>query len=196
MISIVYFSLNVLLLFAVAFIVYRHGNYDKIVSKSFLKDAWSQRKIYSAILVHFYDTATDIGVLVFWHGVMQNEIDGIEDYEDIDMRVYFWAGIAALILYRIAVIIVALRARNVPYMGFDDWKWWHMILIALDLYILLAVRKSIKEAEEATQKNKSPKNPAGQKTVTSQKMLNARLLSAGNKWEFICLREQRSLCLR
>ena len=45
------------------------------MSKSFLKELWSYRSIYGAVIVHFYDTATDIGILIYWYKLMIDEQD-------------------------------------------------------------------------------------------------------------------------
>ena len=106
LITIVYFSASVFLLLMLAIWVYRTGEHYE--AKSFGKDVWAQRKIYAPIIVHFYDTATDIGVVYLFYQLMKEEQSGRYDYESLDMEVMFWMGLAFLILYSVLCIRVAM----------------------------------------------------------------------------------------
>ena len=75
---------------------------ESLKSKAFIKDIWTQRKIYAPLIVHFYDTATDIGVIYYWYGLMVDEKNGVQDYDSLDMTIFFWCGISSLIFYRLA----------------------------------------------------------------------------------------------
>eukprot|EP01084_Bolivina_argentea_P199633 341572_1 len=96
-VSIIYFSANIIFMFALAFYVYKTGNHS-LKSKSYFKDIWSQRKIFLPLIIHFYDTATDIGVIYNWSELMRDE--KTVNYESVDMKTFFWCGITFLILYR------------------------------------------------------------------------------------------------
>eukprot|EP01083_Nonionella_stella_P172860 594503_1 len=76
-VAIVYFSVNFVFLIGLGIIVYRQGGHS-VKSKSYFKDLWNQRKIYAPLIIHFYDTATDIGVIYNWYILMQNEQNGVK----------------------------------------------------------------------------------------------------------------------
>ena len=104
--SILYFSLYVLLVIILSIYIHTTENYDN--KKAFLKAVWARKGIYGQILVHLYDTATDIGVLIQWGTLAYDE----NDYESIDMHVMFWTSIGFLIFYRFVSI---LAITLVPY---------------------------------------------------------------------------------
>eukprot|EP01084_Bolivina_argentea_P020696 38481_1 len=93
--SIIYFSVNIILLSILAIVVYRQGGHTSVKSKTYFKDIWSQRKIYAPLIIHFYDTATDIGVLYNWYQLMYKEQNTPDfNYESVNMEIFFWTGIA------------------------------------------------------------------------------------------------------
>eukprot|EP01083_Nonionella_stella_P230093 813749_1 len=139
--SIIYFSLYTFLLLILAYHVHRTGDYKN--KKSFLTALWKKRGIYAAILVHLYDTATDIGVIIEWWALMQHEKKGIHDYATIDMTVFVWCAISFLILYRVVTVIISIMTN-----GNDGTHWsiwiFDIFLSIIDMYIIRTVYKSIK----------------------------------------------------
>ena len=105
-ITIIYFSLYLLILFLIGIVVKSKSGL-KLCSKKYFRALWIQKGIYFAILIHVYDTATDIGVLIEWYFLMENERKGF-NYENIDMKVFFWCGIASIILYKIWIMRIIL----------------------------------------------------------------------------------------
>eukprot|EP01084_Bolivina_argentea_P020692 38474_1 len=160
-ISIIYFAANILLLLALALYIKKTGEHKSIKSTLFLKDLWSQRKIYAPIIVHFYDTATDIGVLYYWYTLMKDEQEyGGEYYQSVNMKSFFWTGIAFLSVYRLCVFIFAIW----NWLCDGDGDWYDIILVLLDLYIFKTVYESFSEAQgvitgnaRKRQKNKAKK---------------------------------------
>eukprot|EP01084_Bolivina_argentea_P020693 38476_1 len=152
-ISIIYFAANILLLLALALYIKKTGEHKSIKSTLFLKDLWSQRKIYAPIIVHFYDTATDIGVLYYWYTLMKDEQEyGGEYYQSVNMKSFFWTGIAFLILYRAATVVFLAFATGCSCS--DRYLYWFdYILSILDLLILRMVYISAKEAQVTIAKN-------------------------------------------
>eukprot|EP01083_Nonionella_stella_P223828 797280_1 len=134
-VSIIYFTINMIFLIALGVIVYNQGAHE-IISKSYFKDIWNQRKIYAPIIIHFYDTATDIGVVYSWFVRMRDE----HDYESVDMAVFFWTGISFLALYRLCLLCWTIY-------DWSDAKWYHLLLILLDLYIFVTVYESFMDAQ-------------------------------------------------
>eukprot|EP01084_Bolivina_argentea_P076351 138370_1 len=98
-ITVVYFSANILLLLALALYIKRTGEHESIKSTSFWKDLWNQRKIYAPIIIHVYDTATDIGVVYYYYILMIDEQENGINYKSLNMTIFFWTGIAFLIVY-------------------------------------------------------------------------------------------------
>ena len=86
--SITYFSLNVLLLFALSIHIYK--TQENMDITTLFWTIWYKQPIYAAVLVHIYDTATDIGVVFEWW-LLAN--DGIE-YNTINMRLFVWCSIS------------------------------------------------------------------------------------------------------
>lgn len=82
----------------------------------------SKRSMYFDILVHVFDTATDIGVLIDWYELAQNEENS--NLQGIDMYQLFYLSIAAIILYRcVSSFILYLMTRS----------WKKVLLQMLDL---------------------------------------------------------------
>eukprot|EP01084_Bolivina_argentea_P272412 463800_1 len=111
-----------------------------------IKKIWSLRKIYTAVLVHLYDQATDIAVLVQWGILTQQEISGSIDVESVNMLTFFIPGLFFLLLYRVLNIIFVLRESfqndtkrsNLSIMG-------NVLLALFDLYFAKVVYDEIQE---------------------------------------------------
>jgi len=150
LITIVYFSASVLLLFILALWVYHTGQHYE--AKSFGKDVWAQRKIYAPIIVHFYDTATDIGVVYYFYTLMVEEQNGEYDYESLDMEVMFWLGLSFLVLYRVVMIggLVLILVNSGPD---KNTAWYDPFLVCLELYVFRTVYLSYRDAQDDIKKN-------------------------------------------
>eukprot|EP01083_Nonionella_stella_P308707 1090432_1 len=81
--AIIYFSLYALLLIALT--IFAHINEEHDSKRSFFKAIWNKRGIYGQVLVHLYDTATDIGVLIQWAILAEQESTG-ENIKSLDMN--------------------------------------------------------------------------------------------------------------
>eukprot|EP01083_Nonionella_stella_P110948 325060_1 len=146
-VSIIYFVVNIIFMFGLAFYVYKSGNH-KLKSKSYLKDVWSQRKIFWPLIIHFYDTATDIGVIYNWSQLMKHEEEPDTNYESVDMKTFFWCGIAFLIVFRVLILLFSILK------WFDgDGEWYHVLFVLFDLYIFVLVYESFNEAHGIITKN-------------------------------------------
>eukprot|EP01083_Nonionella_stella_P091646 256299_1 len=149
--AIVYFSLYALLLLLIA--IHVHVNDQPENKKTFLSSIWKRRGIYGQILVHLYDTATDIGVLVQWYFLAQQEKSG-GNIESLDMNGLFWISIAFLILYRVISILIALASSRKARAGCSELLL-DIFLAIIDMYIIKAVYQAIKgEAKEPTLRQK------------------------------------------
>ena len=139
LISIIYFCANIALLLILGYYVKKKGEYETIKSRAFIKDIWSQRKIYAPLIIHFYDTATDIGVILYWHGLMIDETKKGIDYESVNMTVFFWCGISFLLVYRVFTFLFLLvDLTDCIHIGLYA-HWYDLILVLLDIYIFKAV---------------------------------------------------------
>eukprot|EP01084_Bolivina_argentea_P053459 98146_1 len=163
--TIIYFTTNILLLIILAVYSYRKGEHSSVKSKSYIKDVWSQRKIYAPILIHFYDTATDFGVVYHWYFLMKDEHNyGSDYYTSVNMNIYFWSGITFLVLYRLVTFCAVIfdQFGYVCCFGYtfelDAVAWYDPVLIILDLYILKAVYLSFKGAQYVIEENKQKRN--------------------------------------
>ena len=140
--TIIYISLYVLILFIIGIIIKMKSGIT-ICSKKYFKALWIQKGIYLAILIHIYDTATDVGVLIDWYFLMENERKGF-NYENIDMRVFFWCGIASLSVYKI------WSAYMSWYHGKVYHYWYSLTMCTLSLFelsIFVYVYNSFTRAE-------------------------------------------------
>eukprot|EP01084_Bolivina_argentea_P283608 485773_1 len=132
--SVVYFGLYVLLLVMLAINVQLKHDYDGF--KDFFKKIWKMRSIFGAVLVHLYDTATDIGVMIDWWFLAKDEADGVYNYESIDMNNLFWTSVAFLLLYRILnIIMVAIAEEKDNLLKY----FFNLLLSFFDMYILKTV---------------------------------------------------------
>eukprot|EP01083_Nonionella_stella_P140577 431309_1 len=150
-VSIIYFSVNILFMFALALYVYKSGNHElktKSDGKSYFKDIWNQRKIFWPLIIHFYDTATDIGVIYNWGELMADEKAPDFNYESVDMESFFWCGVTFLIVFRVGMLMYSVFewCRS-------DGEWWHILLVLVDLYIFVVVYESFQAANDVITDN-------------------------------------------
>ena len=139
--TIAYFSLNVLLIIVLS--IYVHLSKDTDSIHDFGKAVWNRRGIYGQILVHLYDTATDIGVLVEWGRLAYDDID----YYSIDMRIMFFTSIGFLSFYRCMSVLLAC------YRASDDYEdavvYLRDCCLALfDMYIIKTIYTTMKRSKE------------------------------------------------
>eukprot|EP01083_Nonionella_stella_P157215 510191_1 len=67
----------------------------------FGRSLWSKKKMYGPMIVHIFDTASDVGVLVEWYILAQKETnDPYFNVESLDMTIMFWCNLGAILLYR------------------------------------------------------------------------------------------------
>ena len=84
----------------VLFITSSQGG-DKFKCKNFLYPLSKVRGVYTPLVIHIHDTATDIGVLYEWYKLAQREKKGEEyDIETLDMEQLFLIGMWLMIAYR------------------------------------------------------------------------------------------------
>ena len=117
---ILYASIYVVLVLGVSIYVYnaRKNIYEKDKSRgnkdadgnkrpdNFLKQMLKAQEIYTACIVHIYDQATDIAVMVQWGQLLKTELDG-ENLPGVDMRTFFFPGLAFILLYRVISMFFA-----------------------------------------------------------------------------------------
>ena len=60
--------------------------------------------VLNAILIHIYDTSTDIAVLTSWGILAAREINGVEDYKNVNMLSLFVPALLVIFVYRIAYL--------------------------------------------------------------------------------------------
>eukprot|EP00483_Globobulimina_turgida_P005314 UN05324 len=132
-VCIIYFSLHFMLL---VFLAWKESGFSNI---------WKQRGIYAPILVHLYDTTTDIGIIIDWGQKAKQERNGQIEYNTINMNVFFVAALSFLLLYRIVSIVILIYNCNR-----NNWKesCFDVVLALLDLYLFKVVYQSIKKKDE------------------------------------------------
>eukprot|EP01084_Bolivina_argentea_P177853 307543_1 len=60
----------------------------------------NKRAMYLTILLHIFDTATDIGVILDWYTLSKIEENDEDNIEGIDMKGFFYLGVGILLFYR------------------------------------------------------------------------------------------------
>lgn len=116
---IIYASVYVILVTAVSIYVYNarkeyvenhnrglpDGDGNKLPD-NFCKQMLKAQEIYTACIVHIYDQATDIAVMVQWGQLLKRELDG-ENLPGVDMRTFFFPGLLFILIYRIISMFFA-----------------------------------------------------------------------------------------
>eukprot|EP01083_Nonionella_stella_P313417 1125035_1 len=110
---------------------------------SFLKTVKSMKSIYGAILVHIYDTSTDIAVLISWAILTRNEVSHTENYENVNMLSLFIPAVLAIFVYRVAFLIYCTMFIENSIFEFRCCSA-SSILILFDLYIFVLVYDQFK----------------------------------------------------
>lgn len=103
---IVYACCYVTLLLVISCVTYNSSE----SKKGWISRTWKKRGIYAPVLVHIYDTSTDIGVIVIW-GQLAFQ-DGNDDVKHIDMMTMFILGCVFLVVYRILSAIGFLAVHD------------------------------------------------------------------------------------
>eukprot|EP01083_Nonionella_stella_P145725 457171_1 len=151
--AIIYFGLYFVLVVGLAIHLHIQGTHTS--KKSFLSALWKRRGIYGQVFIHLYDTATDIGVMVEWYLLAEQERNAEtpeDNIESLDMNGLFWATVAFLITYRVISVCLGCISTRADDPDGDDTIVWMCIngccFGLLDLYILKVVYQSIAEEDE------------------------------------------------
>eukprot|EP01084_Bolivina_argentea_P068689 125031_1 len=143
-VTIVYLSLYILLLFILSIRVYL--THEELTKKTFAKILWSARSIYTAVLIHLYDTATDIGVLIQWWNLAALAKQQNQPYKTFNIG-YFWFALTFILtFYRIASAVFASMAA---------WKEGKRASICFYILLGLVDGYIIKEVVEAIRNNQT-----------------------------------------
>eukprot|EP01083_Nonionella_stella_P072964 196973_1 len=138
--TITYFVIYILVLFLTAFVIYKTEEIKE--KKDFFTTLWRRRRIYGQVVVHLYDTATDIGVLIEWAILAYDT----HDYESIDMRSLFYTSLGFMIAYRFICAFVGVMAQDYDHTGFNKKSYWvDGFLGFLDIYIIKVVYITLRE---------------------------------------------------
>ena len=163
--SAIYFLLYVLLVLILSLYMHKTKQFD--TNKKFIQAVWARRSIYGQVLTHFYDTATDIGVLIEWAILATDNVCIFEiyskimlfaltikvDYESIDMVIMVFSSIGFLLFYRVILVFIAIRSDD--EVGGNDCTPEDFYLSILDIYIIKTVYLSLKhDVEEPTPQQK------------------------------------------
>ena len=140
---------------------------------NFFEQVWWAREIYTAVIVHIYDQATDIAVMVQWGSLLRQELEG-DNLEGVDMRAFFFPGLGFIMLYRVITMFFALyedtqygrQQKKIKQLGVErhqdlekemmknlkqkkPWQViWDLTLSALDLYFIKVVYHEFENGEK------------------------------------------------
>eukprot|EP01083_Nonionella_stella_P087162 242355_1 len=141
----VYLGLTVLLVILLGIKAYhdnKASNKDKLHKKEFLETVWSMKSIYGTVLVHLYDTSTDIGVLVAWSVLAYNELSNNDPVSsDVRMLPFLIPACVLLFLHRIVFMIYYYTFLH----DTDYFEACDMIWILSDTYILKIAYESFQQ---------------------------------------------------
>eukprot|EP01083_Nonionella_stella_P102687 292297_1 len=84
--------------------------------RHFAINLWKERGIYTPLLIHIYDTATDLGVLYEWYQLAEYEKTGC-NLKSLDMHQFFWTALGFMIAYR---SLLGLAGSGVFLYGFME----------------------------------------------------------------------------
>ena len=65
------------------------------------------KSIYGALLIYVYDTATDIGVVIYFYQLSYDEENKDIDYESLNMNLMFSLSLAFVIIVRLIWMMYA-----------------------------------------------------------------------------------------
>eukprot|EP01084_Bolivina_argentea_P228301 385621_1 len=192
--SLIYFATYTIMMILLATFIWIKESHG--LDKTFLKSVWIQRRIYAQVIIHFYDTATDIGVIITWFFLWQDS----NDYKSVDMGVFFFCGCAVALLYRFVcfclILYEELNEDNIKEnegLGYkerinynNEWVMCciycriciRLPLIILDLFIFEAVYESFKSSEKIIDENR-------RRTEIRQQRIQAKIKNkrAQKLWE-------------
>eukprot|EP01084_Bolivina_argentea_P083677 151497_1 len=148
-IGIMYFCIYFVFMLLLAIYIWFKERHE--LDKAFLKSVWTQRSLYGQVLVHFYDTATDLSIIVTWYALYQDELNG-NDYESLDMGVFLFSALAALSIYRFFIICVLFyRLWQDAYNECSTVLFGSFLiqipLALLDMFIFVAMYDSFQAAK-------------------------------------------------
>eukprot|EP01084_Bolivina_argentea_P212318 360939_1 len=93
------------------------------------------RSIYGSVLVHLYDTSTDIAILISWGIYTRQELEGTRNIENVNMLSFLIPSVLLILIYRAVYAVAHFNVfHNSAYMLPSDF-----VLILLDLYIFKLV---------------------------------------------------------
>eukprot|EP01083_Nonionella_stella_P086916 241641_1 len=125
---------------------------NRLSMKQLFKVVWTKRAIYAPLLVHLYDTSTDIGVIVEWWILAEEPNNDLNDA--INMTIIIWLSIGFLIFYRLAAFRMLVHTKNsgIEIAKDNDDEDEHnlcvvFLLCVFDLYIIKTIYKSIKNKD-------------------------------------------------
>ena len=124
-VTITYFSLYLLLLLIISVTTYDSNESNK----KWLSGVWKKKSIYTPVIVHIYDTTTDIGVLMLW---AQLAFDDNENVDHVDIKAFFYLGLTFLLLYRISSMSLYLCICK------QKSSAWHVCMVAECMTLLAA----------------------------------------------------------
>ena len=96
-----YGSTHVLVALVLAVVIFMTARMDgeKLKVRHFFYRLWRMRSVYTPLIIHIYDTSTDIGVIYEWYLLARRERRG-KNVESLDMEGLFWAATGCMIAYR------------------------------------------------------------------------------------------------
>eukprot|EP01084_Bolivina_argentea_P231814 390825_1 len=156
-VSIMYGGSHIVLLLILAFRIYwvTRASGDSLSFRKYLLTLWNDRAIYTPLLIHIYDTATDVGVLYEWYGLAQYEKQ-CSNLESLNMVQFFWTAIGFLIVYRSLLAIGGWIAITNWIKTKRDWNWCICIILGifgailggLELMVFIAIWVDFEERSE------------------------------------------------
>eukprot|EP01083_Nonionella_stella_P017473 48906_1 len=98
--SLTYGSSFVFLIMIISVMIYLSEKKQKSFT-SFIKKVWYLKSIYGALILYVYDTATDIGVVIFFYQLSKEETNDEINYESINMKTMFELSVVSIVLVRV-----------------------------------------------------------------------------------------------
>lgn len=136
LVFIVYFCSTILLVLILSIWSYNKSSWK--TKSSFFKAVLSIKSVYGSAIVHLYDTATDLAILINWGILAHHEISNMKQYENVNMISFLIPSIILIFIYR---VVYAIHHYFILEMS-QYYKKMDTILILLDIYIFKLIYQS------------------------------------------------------
>ena len=126
--------------------------------KSYFKILWDLRSLLIAVIAHFFDTASDIALILEWYILQQKQSNDKNYLKGVDMTALFYCSLSVLVYYRIESMLEVYRFSQSPkdailqfFFDFYLIKAIYVNIYRMHSYKALSFVKIIRSLEGSTE---------------------------------------------